>query len=55
VIGNSSAPILTMAYAISNALDRDAVRKREQAQYRRTLHEMTVRMFPMRSAACGPA
>jgi len=41
MIGNSSAPILTMGYAISNAMSRDEARKREQTQYEQSLHEMT--------------
>ena len=41
MIGNSSAPILAMGYAISNTLVRDAAQKREREQYERSLREMT--------------
>lgn len=44
MIGNSSALILTMAYAISNTIIRESTHRREQAQYERTLHEMTASM-----------
>jgi signal transduction histidine kinase/ActR/RegA family two-component response regulator len=40
IIGNSSAPLLTMAYSVSNALTRDVNQRKKQDHYERSLHEM---------------
>ncbi len=40
IIGNSSAPLLTMAYSVSNALTRDINQRKKQEHYERSLHEM---------------
>jgi hypothetical protein len=41
MIENSSSPILALSYSISNALIRDAERKKELMRYERALHDMS--------------